>query len=453
MRRIFYPALLALLRLAVYIKRMLLAFSGLLLQGVRFCKKIYRQTVGFHVYKGGLFIYKQLGRPFSGNFAEIIGSRRTLEVLLLLTATLFTIPKSNFIRYDSTATPGKQTLLFTLAGPGDQDFTMEEIRVDVTATAAPDERSWRFSGVRSELSGRLPGEESEKTGPHRDVLTRGGATALLKQTIMPWATIENNTPTARRTIVYHEVVPGDVLGAIAANYGLQLETILAANNLNIRSPIRPGDKLAILPVDGVTYTIKKGDTLSKIAQTYDAKVEDIIAFNALPEDGGAIAQGDFLILPGGRLPTSARPTVIVSRPSTANPSRVQPASISAPGSGGYIWPTNVRRVTQYYGLRHTGVDIAGPVGSPLYAAKGGKVIRSQCGWNGGYGCHVILDHGGGITTLYGHASQLFVKVGDTVEQGEIIAFMGSTGRSTGPHIHFEVRLSGRKANPLQYVTR
>lgn len=97
------------------------------------------------------------------------------------------------------------------------------------------------------------------------------------------------------------------------------------------------------------------------------------------------------------------------------------------------------------------MDIAGPIGTAIYAAKGGTVVKAQPGWNGGYGTYIILDHGDGLQTLYGHNSQLFVAVGEVVSQGQTIAAMGSTGRSTGPHLHFEVRVNGSRLNPLKYI--
>jgi LysM repeat protein len=450
MKRVLYRLLLPFLRLAILGKRALHSFG--VLSGRFFSRTYawYRKTIGFHLYKLTHSWQKQVDRPFWGTFTEAIASRRTLEIALFAVAFLFTVPKSQFVRFDSTMVPGRNTLLFAFAGPGDQDFTQEDVVIDVTALGAPDEFSWRNSAVRAD-SGTRNTTDDAVNGPYRDVVTRSGATALMGQVIMPGATLGGTAETTRREIVYHEVQTGEVLGSISEAYGINLETLLAANNLTLRSYIRPGDRLVILPVNGLTHTVKKGDTVSKIASIYNAKAEDIVGFNELPEEGKAIAVGDVLIVPGGRRTIAISPTpsprpgssgTITTRPSTASP---------AAAVGGYIWPTNVRRVTQYYGLRHTGMDIAGPVGSPLYASKGGKVIRSQCGYNGGYGCHIILDHGGGITTLYGHASQLFVKVGDEVSQGEVIAFMGSTGRSTGPHIHFEVRVSGRKTNPLQYI--
>ena len=113
------------------------------------------------------------------------------------------------------------------------------------------------------------------------------------------------------------------------------------------------------------------------------------------------------------------------------------------------WPTVGHRITQYYSWRHTGLDIANKTGTPLYASEGGTVDYS--GWSNGYGYNVLINHGGGKKTRYAHASKLYVKKGDVVSKGEAIAAMGSTGWSTGPHIHFEVIINGVKKNPLNYI--
>src|SRR5690606_15862060 len=142
-----------------------------------------------------------------------------------------------------------------------------------------------------------------------------------------------------------------------------------------------------------------------------------------------ISIGDQLIIPGGRTPqvrsqpTYTPPSTIQKVAEPLNKIAAPQPSVNAPAGSGYVWPTTVRRITQYYGFQHTGVDIAGPIGTPLIAARSGRVIRSQCGWNGGYGCYVILDHGGGIQTLYAHSSRLLVSVNEYVNQGQTIALM------------------------------
>jgi murein DD-endopeptidase MepM/ murein hydrolase activator NlpD len=115
-----------------------------------------------------------------------------------------------------------------------------------------------------------------------------------------------------------------------------------------------------------------------------------------------------------------------------------------------LWPTTQHSITQYYGWKHTGVDLDGDYTDAIYAAEDGTVV--EAGWNsGGYGLQVVIDHGNGFKTRYGHSSKLFVKVGDKVTRGETIAMVGTTGRSTGTHLHFEVYLNGKRTNPLAYI--
>ncbi|PIZ94495.1 MAG: peptidase M23, partial [Candidatus Magasanikbacteria bacterium CG_4_10_14_0_2_um_filter_37_12] len=257
--------------------------------------------------------------------------------------------------------------------------------------------------------------------------------------------------TGRTKIVQHIVQSGDTLGGIAEEYGVSVSTVLWANDLSVRSILKIGQSLDILPVEGLVHVVKKGDTVSKLASLYDAEADQIIEYNRLQANGADIVIGENLVIPGG---VKSEPKSTYIPPQSYDVLRgvsAPPPSVESPAGSGYIWPANVRTITQYFGWRHTGLDIAGPVGSSIYAAKSGKVITSQDGWNGGYGNYVIIDHGGGVQTLYGHSSRRLVSVGEQVKQGQTIALIGSTGNSTGPHLHFEVRVNGRRSNPLQYI--
>jgi len=342
--------------------------------------------------------------------------------------------------------PGQETLLYKLVGPGDQNYDIEELGVITPDLDNGVAHTWREGAVLSESSGIIsdqPVEAQEIAG-----ISAGGG-AINKPTILPGAELPVGSGVKRSAIVYHEVQAGEVVGEIAQKYGLNVLTVLWANNLTSRSYIRPGDKLTILPVDGVLHKVAKGENVSKIAKLYSADTNDIIKFNKLQESGEDIVVGEQLLVPNGKKP---QPTYTYSNyGSTLSSVAAPPPSIVAPAGSLYIWPTTVRRITQYYSLRHGGLDVGGPVGTPLYAARSGLVVRSQCGWNGGYGCYVVIDHGGGVQTLYGHASRLYVSAGEQVAQGQTIATMGSTGRSTGPHLHFEVRVGSQRRNPLQYI--
>jgi murein DD-endopeptidase MepM/ murein hydrolase activator NlpD len=249
----------------------------------------------------------------------------------------------------------------------------------------------------------------------------------------------------RDRIEKYVVRAGDTLLGIAERFGLKLTTILWENRLTERSPIRIGQTLTILPTDGVSYRIGRGDTAAKLASRFRAVANDIVAFNHL-ENG--LVVGQTIVIPGGRPPATV--AVTPPKPSLNIPVvQITPPKPAA-NSGRLLWPTTSRRLSQYYSWRHTGLDLPNSKGTPIYAAEDG--IVEAAGWNrGGYGYYVIVDHGGGIKTLYAHNSKLKVAVGDRVTRGQLIADMGSTGRSTGSHLHFEVRVNGRRVNPLLYI--
>jgi murein DD-endopeptidase MepM/ murein hydrolase activator NlpD len=253
----------------------------------------------------------------------------------------------------------------------------------------------------------------------------------------------------RAEIVYYTVQNGDTVSSIARRFGLTVNTILWANNLTAYSLIRPGDSLMILPYNGILYTVKSGDTVSKIARYYGLEIDKILSSNNL---GADLKIGQKIILPGAKKITQSAAVTQSSSYTGLTAIRDLIKAPAAKTSGSKMaWPTEGNRITQYFSWRHAGLDIANKIGTPLYAADDGVVTIAQGGWNGGYGNTIVIDHGGGIKTRYGHASKLFVKVGDTVQKGENIAAMGSTGRSTGSHLHFEVLINGARYNPLNYI--
>lgn len=260
----------------------------------------------------------------------------------------------------------------------------------------------------------------------------------------------------REGAVEYVVEEGDTIGSIATDYQISVQTILWANNIGPRDYLRIGQKLKIPPVDGVIHTVKAGDTIQKIAQKYGADADEILAVNRLG-DGAGLRVGEEIMVPGGEPPAAPKVVAKASRPIASLGSIFAPPPANPNRSTRLLWPTSGHRITQYYGgwecVRgcrvHTGLDVDGDYSSPLYAAEDGIVIVA--GWGGGYGYHVDIDHGGGLMTRYGHASKLFVKPGEYVKRGQTIAMMGSTGFSTGTHVHFEVRINGRPVNPISYL--
>jgi hypothetical protein len=240
----------------------------------------------------------------------------------------------------------------------------------------------------------------------------------------------------RREILNYIVKQGDNPEKIAMGFEINTDTLLFANSLTEYSIIKPGQQLIILPINGVRVQVGKSDTLDAITKKYKGDKMEIIAFNSLSLDG-TIKAGDYLIIPDGELPAAPKAQPRYTTPTNKYANSTIPA-------GWLIVPTTGRD----WGRIHAsnGVDIASACGTPIYAAAAGKVILSDgVGYNGGYGKYIQIQHSNGVVTLYGHASKLLVETGEQVVQGQLIMLMGSTGRSTGCHLHFEVRGA---TNPL-----
>lgn len=224
--------------------------------------------------------------------------------------------------------------------------------------------------------------------------------------------------------VVHE---NDTLSEIAEMFGVSTNTIIWANDLRNTS-IKEGQELLILPISGVRHVVKSGDTLQSIAKSYKADLDDILSYNDLLT-GSKIKIGDAIIIPNG----------VISASANIKSSLTQISSNLPIYSGYYLRPITGGRKSQ--GIHgYNGVDLAAPTGTSIMASAAGTVIIAKSsGYNGGYGLYVVIKHSNGTQTLYGHMSKVNVSVGQYVDQGEIIGAVGSTGLSTGPHIHFEVR--------------
>jgi LysM repeat protein len=254
------------------------------------------------------------------------------------------------------------------------------------------------------------------------------------------------TKQARTKTIEYVVEAGDSVSTIAEEFEISVSTILWANDLSAYSIIRPGQKLDILPVSGLAHSVKKGETLSSIAQKYDIDEEKIVEANKLGA-GDILSVGQSLVLPGARKITYA-----ATQPKTYTGFSAIKDIVTSPNqsSGNKMtWPTEGTRITQYYSWRYHGLDIANKTGTPIYSADAGTI--ELAGWGTGYGNQIVVDHGGGKKTRYAHLSKFYVKVGDKVGKGQVVAAMGNTGWSTGPHLHFEVIINNTKYNPLNYI--
>lgn len=232
----------------------------------------------------------------------------------------------------------------------------------------------------------------------------------------------------------YEIKPGDTLSGIAKEKRVPVETLAAVNNLSDPDHICAG-QLIKMPVDTITHRIRPGETLSSIAGLYRVDVRELAARNNLSDMDKIFAGGQLLV------PCD-----------TAGHAAALP--VFGPLTRQLHWPL-MGAITSPFGLRdgkpHEGIDIAAEENTPLRAAAAGRVVFA--GSRGTYGLTVIIDHGNGLRTLYAHCAKLLVTAGDTVDTSTIIALAGSTGRSTGPHLHLEVLQNGVPLDPLTWLAR
>lgn len=265
----------------------------------------------------------------------------------------------------------------------------------------------------------------------------GGDTTIVGGALLsdsgPLGTIADVASTESRSsdqISIYVVREGDTLSQIAAMFDVSVNTIIWANDLPKNGTVRPGQVLTILPITGISYTVARGDTISTIAKKHKGDAEEIAVFNGLSV-GSPLSIGQKIIIPDGE----ATPVVTLTRSSSGSA-----GSSSQPSYDGYyLRPLVGGQKSQ--GLHgYNGIDLAAPAGTEILAAADGVVIISKVGgYNGGYGNYVVIRHGNGTQTLYAHNTSNLVSVGEQVNQGQVIATVGSTGRSTGNHVHFEVR--------------
>lgn len=328
-------------------------------------------------------------------------------------------------------------------------------------------------------------------GRNRESSLSGGIALLV---VLVLAVACSWTASAEESALVHTVQPGETLWGISRQYGLDMETLALVNELDNPDSLKVGQKLLISASQSVEYTVQRGDSLWSIATAFGVSVDAIAQANAIPDPskikigdkltiplgvGGVavsrlflehkVARGDTLWGIGQAYGVSVNSIAAANPGVKANSLRVgdiikvplSGSSSSMRSSAGpkYIWPVSGGRLTSEYGWRtdpftgqkafHGGVDLGLPEGTPIYASGDGVVI--EAGLKGGFGRAVVIQHDDGLVTLYAHASKVLVTVGTRVKQGQLIARVGSTGRATGPHLHFEVRKGEATIDPMSLI--
>ncbi len=301
----------------------------------------------------------------------------------------------------------------------------------------------REQAAAATTEGQAPLSETDIAAAARQAAVAPPASAVTRE----------REPQSRPLFYRYEVRAGDTVSGIAERFGIAANYILW-NNIDIiddADVLSVGEELQVPSVAGILHGVRYGETLLEIAERYDARLVEIIEVNGLESDGSIYA-GDTILVPGGRIVAPPRPTI---RPTaTAAPASVAtPQSAAAAASAfNFIWPTR-DIITSYFGPSHPlGIDIRAPVGTPIKAAADGTVIFVGGPRCCSYGLHVEVKHDGGFTTLYAHLRDFAVETGDEVKAGTVLGFAGLTGRTTGPHLHFEIELNGVRRNPMIYLS-
>ena len=288
------------------------------------------------------------------------------------------------------------------------------------------------------ISQAVGGGDSESDGT-------GGAILGMTMDYLDTTTSVSIKP--RDGVVTYIVQIGDTVSSIAKKFDVSIDTIRWQNDLASIDAIKPNQKIEIPPVTGMVHKVKRGETIYSIAKKYDVVAQQIVnwPFNSYSNDESfELAVGQILVVPDGVKPAEQLwdPKRYVAQST--------PDAGAVSGTGQFVWPT-AGGISQRYVWYHKALDIANKAAPAILAADSGRVVVA--GWpdSFGYGNRVIIDHGNGLQSLYGHMSSISVSVGQTVSRGNVIGRMGSSGRSTGTHLHFEIRQGGALMDPLQFL--
>lgn len=293
--------------------------------------------------------------------------------------------------------------------------------------------------ARTILSSAVGNKAVIATNGDGEVLGVGGVVSADQ---IPTMTMISDKPRAED--IEYIVQDGDTVSTIAEKFGVSVDTLKWANpNMTSIKTVKPGQKLIVPPVTGVVHIVKSGETIYSIAKKYSVDAQAVVdyPFNSFTNDETfSLAIGQRLIVPDGVMPAQAAPAV--------NSIARTPDAGAVTATGSWAWPTK-GVITQGFKPWHKAIDVANPAAPPILAADSGTVMVA--GWpdNSGYGNRVVINHGNGFITLYGHMSRIDVKPGQTVKRGDQLGIMGSTGRSTGTHLHFEIRTSKGNIDPLK----
>lgn len=448
---------LALVRTILFVKARVLRFFRVLAPFLRRLGNILLKLFvpGYRVFFFAKRNMSAVYRPVKNRLMFVVSNRFSFYSLVLLIAIVAGVTniRVNSVRAEVDAM-GQQSILYALATNERMEF-IEEYSDPRDARSYVISSSSQDAGILEDVFLQTGGDTLVlENSP--GLFRADGAFALSAQS----SSGSGTQAVAQRTAVeIYTVQSGDTLSGIAEKFGINLNTLLWANNLTLRSVLKPDQQLTILPVSGVLHTVKSGDTLSAIAKKYNVDTATILSFNHLSDDA-SLSIGQSFVIPGGIVTAPVTRTTTASAPIkelfTSAPSGSQGSKV--PGAGmSMVWPTDLADIVRGMSWFHTGYDIDcsghadGTSTNDNYAAADGVVLFA--GAKRGYGNTVEIDHSNGLITRYGHFHALYVQSGQTVSAGDPLGRCGSTGNSTGTHLHFEVIDVATKKflNPANYI--
>jgi murein DD-endopeptidase MepM/ murein hydrolase activator NlpD len=327
--------------------------------------------------------------------------------------------------------------------------------------------NWAWSAFNTNPAGLFSGIDNSETTPIPQTGFSSKLPAVSGQTNRTniGRQVELHTTIPTRTSAWlstYTVTRGDTIWSIAKEYGLQPESIFWGNTEILQDDpnlISPGMKLNILPTNGLLYRWQNGDTVEKVAAEFKTSMEAIVDWpgNGMNPLNPDVYPGTLVIVPGGSRPLKWDQPVAASggrsRTFLMGPGACTSGYNGVAGTDAWGWPTADATFSpggNDFGPSHGGIDIKAYLGQPIYAAQAGVIVYAGDSYVG-YGLVVIIDHLNGWHTVYAHLSQWNVSCGQQVYRGTVIGLGGSTGNSTGPHLHFEMRYNGNKENPWNYL--
>lgn len=403
------------------------------------------------------FLNKIGWRKIGENFWSFIFGQKLVHILVaVITVLLITMNLGAETRAEGLVDSAHKTILAELVRNENTDYQADDQLIEETFDQERVISSVQQSYLDN-LSSFRPQAAVDPKAQEEEIDSM--ATIQDGSVIKPEIVVTEKVKRERTEIVSYEIKSGDTISTIAQEYDISVSTILWENDLTVYDTIKPGMTLRILPVNGLSYEVKSGETLDSISKKYDTPQAKILEYNKIAT-ADQLRIGQKLILPGARKinypeqhPETEPKTKSYSGFSVIKDIVVEEI-VRTPDAKPVIgnkmnWPTTATRISQYFSWRHSGLDLAAPVGTPIFAADAGTVEME--GWGRGYGNQIVVNHGGGKKTRYAHLSKFLVEDGETISKGQTIAEMGSTGYSTGPHLHFEVIIDGVKYNPLSYI--